>query len=111
MTTLAEELKITRAISSPTQRERMNCVGQQIIELGSGSDRLVATFSRVIMVIMGRIVLMTSKKAGGVISMSYPDKNGIEHTITQETGKPRGISECEAKHLVAGKIRNVERLG
>jgi hypothetical protein len=63
------------------------------------------------MVIKGRIVLMTSKKAGGVISMFYPNKNDAEHTITQETGKPRRISECETKHLVADKIKGAERLG
>ena len=61
--------------------------------------------------ITGRIELMRSKKAGGVISMSHPNKNDAEHTITQETGKPRGISECETKHLVADKIEDAERLG
>jgi hypothetical protein len=63
------------------------------------------------MVIKGRMVLMTSKKAGGVISMSHSDKSDVEHTITQETRKPRGISECEVKHLVADKIKHAERLG
>lgn len=55
---------------------------------------------------------MTSKKAVGVISMSHPDKDDEGHTITQETGKPRWISECETKHLVADKIKKkAERLG
>lgn len=48
---------------------------------------------------------MTSKKAVGVISMSHTDKDDEGHTITQETGKPRWISECETKHLVADKIK------
>ena len=54
---------------------------------------------------------MTSKNAVSVISMSHPDKDDVEHTITQETGKPRGVSECETKHLVADKIEDAERLG
>lgn len=52
---------------------------------------------------------MTSKKAVGVISMSHPDKDDEGHTITQETGKPRWISECETKHLVADKIKKRQK--
>jgi hypothetical protein len=64
---VAEEFKTTRAISSPAQGEGRDRSAKIRFQSGKSVYRPVATFSRVIMVIKGRIVLTTSKKAAVVV--------------------------------------------
>lgn len=61
MATHAEECKATREISSPAPREWLSRSAK--VQPKRASDKPVATSSRVMMVINGRVVLMTSKNA------------------------------------------------